>query len=132
MRNRAGCYLDKTEKGCPVIAVLYGEPFSMPLVGVCRAIRAKHRLNSEHVTGLTQQAVVRDVAAKIVCDNLQVLVALTTNAEAGLFDGKRANHAYVRASLTPLTPILLLGDKFGKRVSKLLRNVIAGKIYSHR
>ena len=38
--------------------------------------RLKHRLNLEHVTGLTQQAVVQDVAAQIVCNNLQALVAL--------------------------------------------------------
>lgn len=38
--------------------------------------RLKHRLNLEHVTGLSQQAVEQDVAAKIVCDNLQTLTAL--------------------------------------------------------
>ena len=32
--------------------------------------RLKHRLNLEHVSGLSQQAVVQDVAAKILCDNL--------------------------------------------------------------
>ena len=46
--------------------------------------RLKHRLNLEHVTGLAQQAKVQDVAAKIVCDNLQALVALTAHAEADL------------------------------------------------
>jgi hypothetical protein len=35
--------------------------------------RLKHRLNLEHVSGLSQQAVVQDVAAKILCDNLQAL-----------------------------------------------------------
>ncbi|WP_229458521.1 hypothetical protein [Massilia glaciei] len=40
--------------------------------------RLKHRLKLEHVTGLSQQAVVQDVVAKIVCDNLQALVAITT------------------------------------------------------
>jgi len=33
--------------------------------------RLKHRLNWEHVTGLSQQAVVHDVAAKVLCDILQ-------------------------------------------------------------
>ena len=37
--------------------------------------RLKHRLSLEHVTGLTQQAVAQDVAAKIVCNNLQAFVA---------------------------------------------------------
>jgi hypothetical protein len=43
--------------------------------------RLKHRHNLEHVTGLTQQAVAQDVAAKIVCDNLQALVALTAHVD---------------------------------------------------
>ena len=33
--------------------------------------RLKHRLNLEHGSGLSQQAVVQDVAAKLMCDNLQ-------------------------------------------------------------
>jgi Transposase DDE domain len=33
--------------------------------------RLKHRLNLEHVTGLSQQAVMHDLAAKVLCDNLQ-------------------------------------------------------------
>jgi hypothetical protein len=64
--------------------------------------RLKHRLNLEHVTGLTQQAVAQDVAAKIVCDNLQTLVALTAHAGAGLPDSKRVNHAYAHTALKPL------------------------------
>lgn len=39
-----------------------------------RLRRLKHRLNLEHVSGLSQQAVVQDVAAKIMCGNLQTLV----------------------------------------------------------
>jgi len=46
--------------------------------------RLKHRLNLEHATGLPQQAVAQDVAAKIVCDNLQAPVALTAHADADL------------------------------------------------
>jgi hypothetical protein len=38
--------------------------------------RLKHRSNLERVTGLTQQAVVQDVAAKIVCDNLTAISLL--------------------------------------------------------
>jgi len=97
--------------------------------------RLKHRLNLEHVTGLTQQAVAHDVAAKIVCDNLQALVALTAHADADLPDSKRVNHAYAHTALKPLMPILLLGGIIGSKVKKLLRGVldlIAGRTYQHR
>ena len=97
--------------------------------------RLKHRLNLEHVTGLTQQAVAQDVAAKIVCDNLQALVALTAHADANLPDSKRVNHAYAHTALKPLMPSLLLGGIIGRKVTKLLRTVlhlIAGRTYQHR
>jgi Transposase DDE domain len=97
--------------------------------------RLKHRLNLEHVTGLTQQAVAQDVAAKIVCDNLQALVALTAHADADLQDNQRVNHAYAHTALKPLLPILLLGARIGRKVGKLLRtmlDLIAGRTYRHR
>ncbi len=97
--------------------------------------RLKNRLNLEHVTGLTQQAVAQDVAAKIVCDNLQALVALTAHADADLPDSRRVNHAYAHTALKPLLPILLLGGKIGRKVGKLLRDMldlIAGRTYRHR
>ena len=97
--------------------------------------RLKHRLKLEHVTGLTQQAVVQDVAAKIVCDNLQALTALTAHADANLPASERINHAYAHTALKPLLPILLLGGKISRAVGKLLRsllNLIAGRTYRHR
>jgi hypothetical protein len=97
--------------------------------------RLKHRLNLEHVTGLTQQAVAQDVAAKIVCDNLQALIALTAHADADLPDNRRVNHAYAHTALKPLMPILLLGGQAARKVSKLLDallDLIAGRTYRHR
>ena len=97
--------------------------------------RLKHRLNLEHVTGLTQQAVAQDVSTKIVCDNLQALVALTAHAEADFPANKRINHAYAHIALKPLTPILVLGGVIGWKVGKLLRGLlglIAGRTYRHR
>jgi len=97
--------------------------------------RLKHRLNLEHVTGLSQQAVAQDVAAKIVCDNLQALVSLTAHADADLPEEKRINHAYAHTALKPLMPILLLGGKIGRKVGEMLRDLlalIAGKTYRHR
>ena len=97
--------------------------------------RLKHRLKLEHVTGVTQQAVVQDVAAKIVCDNLQALTALTAHADANLPASELINHAYAHTALKPLLPILLLGGKIGRTVAKLLRSLldlIAGRTYRHR
>jgi hypothetical protein len=97
--------------------------------------RLKHRLHLEHVTGLSQHAVAQDVAAKIVCDNLQALVALTAHADADLPDSQRVNHAYAHTALKPLMPILLLGGMIGRKVGKLLRgmlDLIAGRTYRHR
>ena len=83
--------------------------------------RLKHRLSLEHVTGLSQQAVQQDVAAKILCDNLQALTAAAAHAEANLADSARINHAYVHTALKPLLPALLLG----KSVAKLLQGVLS-------
>lgn len=97
--------------------------------------RLKHRLNLEHVTGLSQQAVVQDVAAKIVCDNLQALTALVSHTDADLPDSERINHAYAHTALKPLIPILLLGGKIGRKVGKMLRNLldlIAEQTYRHQ
>ena len=97
--------------------------------------RLKHRLNLEHVTGLSQQAVVQDVAAKVVCDNLQALVAIAAHADGDVPDDRRINHAYAHTALKPLMPILLLGGKIGRKVGKLLRGLlalIAGRTYKHR
>ncbi len=97
--------------------------------------RLKHRLNLEHVTGLSQQAVVQDVAAKIVCDNLQALTACTAHADAALPDSERINHAYAHTALKPLLPILLLGGKVSRNVGKMLRtllDLISGRTYRHR
>lgn len=77
----------------------------------------------------------QDVTAKIVCDNLQALVALTAHADADLHDSKRVNHAYAHTALKPLLPILLLGARTRRKVCKLMRAVldlIAGRTYRHR
>ena len=73
---------------------------------------------------LSQQSVVQDVAAKIVCDNLQALVSITAHADADLPDNKRINHAYAHTALKPLMPILLLGGIIGRKVGALLRGLL--------
>lgn len=93
--------------------------------------RLKHRLCLEHVSGLSQLAVVQDVAAKVLCDNLQALATLEARDNDDLPARQRINRAYVHTALKPLLPALLLGRK----VTKLLRNVlrlIATHTYLHR
>ena len=93
--------------------------------------RLKHRLNLEHVSGLSQLAVEQDVAAKVLCDNLQALTTLEARKNDDLPDHERINRAYVHTALKPLLPALLMGRK----VARLLRNVlqlIAKHTYLHR
>ena len=93
--------------------------------------RLKHRLNLEHVSGLSQQAVEQDVAAKILCNNLQVLTSMVAHAGANLPESVRINHAYAHTVLKPLLPALLLAKKVGKLFSEVLR-MISKKTYRHR
>ena len=43
--------------------------------------RLKHRLHPEAVSGLTQQALIVDVAAKVLADNIAALMCATAQAE---------------------------------------------------
>jgi len=93
--------------------------------------RLKHRLNLEHVSGLSQQAVVHDVSAKIVCDNLQALATLAARSGSDLPATERINRAYVHTALKPLLPALLLGKKLGTLLRDLLW-LVAQRTYRHR
>ena len=93
--------------------------------------RLKHRLSLEHVTGLSQQAVEQDVAAKILCDNRQALTAAAAHAEANLSDSARINHAFVHTALKPLLPALLLGKSVAKLLKGLL-SLLVRKTHSHK
>lgn len=93
--------------------------------------RLKHRLNLEHVSGLSQLAVAQDVSAKVMCDNLQALTALTARDQADLPDHQRLNHAYVHTAIKPLLPALLLGMKVANLLQNLLR-LVAQHTYRHR
>lgn len=93
--------------------------------------RLKHRLSLEHVTGLSQQAVEQDVAAKILCDNLQALTAAAAHAEANLSASARINHAFVHTALKPLLPGLLLGRPVAKLLQGVL-NLLVRKTHTHK
>ena len=93
--------------------------------------RLKHRLNLEHVSGLSQQAVAQDVAAKVLCDNLQALTSLSAHEAANLPTSVRINRAYAHTALKPLLPALLLGRKVTKMLRDVLR-LLAQHTYVHR
>lgn len=93
--------------------------------------RLKHCLNFEHVSGLSQLAVMQDFAAKVLCDNLQALACLTAMAETPLPEGRRINHKYAHNALNKILPPILLGID----VVSLLTDaclLIIGQTYIHR
>jgi hypothetical protein len=84
--------------------------------------RLKHRLNLEHVSGLSQLAAMQDFAAKIVCDNLQALTTAAATTQCPIEPTRRVNRAYAHTVLKPLLPSLLL--RFAAAVD-LLREAVA-------
>ena len=70
--------------------------------------RLKHRLNLEHVSGLSQLAAMQDFAAKIICDNLQALVTAAATEQFPILSTRRINRGYAHTVLKPLLPSLLL------------------------
>ena len=72
--------------------------------------RFKHRLKLESVSGLTQHAVLIDVHAKVLADNLHSLVCQGASGEADLPATQRhCNRTYACAYLQRLLPRLVLG-----------------------
>lgn len=101
--------------------------------------RLKHRLNLEHVSGLSQQAVVQDVSAKMLCDNLQALTTLSAHRHAELPESQRINRTYVHTALKSVLPSLLLCSRIGKTIGKKVRaliddllRLVARHTYRHR
>lgn len=72
--------------------------------------RTKHRAKLESVSGLTQQAVLIDVYAKVLADNLNALVSMGASEDADLAANNRScNRAYAGACLQRLLPRLVMG-----------------------
>lgn len=93
--------------------------------------RLKHHLNLEHVSGLSQLAVMQDFAAKVLCDNLQALACLAAAVEKPLPEGRRINRAYAYTVLRPILPLILL---FSREIYlfKEACLLIAGCTFLHR
>jgi hypothetical protein len=72
--------------------------------------RLKHRCKLESVSGLTQHALMVDVHAKVLADNLASLVCLGASMVAGLVEKQRTcNRAYAAPCLQRLLPRMVLG-----------------------
>ena len=75
--------------------------------------RLKHRMKLECVSGLSQHALLIDVAAKVLADNLTSLLCIAAAQQAGLPEkSRRCNRAYAAAVLQRELPrlTLLIGD----------------------
>ena len=75
--------------------------------------RIKHRLYLEAVSGLSQQALIIDVAAKILADNITSLMCAAAADHAGLLArSRKCNRAYAASFMQSLLPrlVLLVGD----------------------
>ena len=93
--------------------------------------RLKHRLNLEHVSGLSHQAVLQDFAAKILCDNLQALITLAAQSEHPIAPDRRVNRAYAHTVLKPLLPALLLGHAVVALLQQAME-LILRRTFKHR
>ena len=76
--------------------------------------RIKHRLYREAVSGLSQQALIIDVAAKILADNITSLMCAIAadHADLLLARSRKCNRAYAASFMPSLLPrlVLLVGD----------------------
>ena len=93
--------------------------------------RLKHRLNLEHVSGLSHQAVLQDFAAKILCDNLEALITLAAQSEHPIAPDRRVNRAYAHTVLKPLLPALLLGHAVAALLQQAME-LIVRRTFQHR
>jgi hypothetical protein len=85
--------------------------------------RLKCRMKLECVSGLSQQAVLIDVAAKVLADNLASLMCIAAAQQADLpAASRRCNRAYAAALLQRTLPrlVLKIGDFFAT-VAEVLR-----------
>ena len=75
--------------------------------------RLKHRLHLEAVSGLSQQALIIDVAAKVLADNITSLMCEAPAVQADLpRRSRKCNRAYAAGLMQRVLPrlVLLIGD----------------------
>jgi len=84
--------------------------------------RLKHRMKLECVSGLSQHALLVDVAAKVLADNLASLLCLAASQQADLpAASRRCNRAYAAALVQRALPrlVLIIGDFFANLANVL-------------
>jgi hypothetical protein len=75
--------------------------------------RLKHRMKLESVSGLSQQALLIDVAAKVLADNIGSLMCIAAAKEADLASrSRKCNRSYAATLMQRLLPrlVLSIGD----------------------
>jgi hypothetical protein len=71
--------------------------------------RLKHRMHLECVSGLSQQALIIDVAAKVLADNIATVLCATAAEDADLAArSRRCNRSYAATLLQRVLPRLVL------------------------
>jgi hypothetical protein len=72
------------------------------------------------MSGLSQLAGMQNVAAKVLCDNLQALVAPEACHQHAVPPERRMHHAATMSILKPLMPSLLLSRSIASLLSDAL------------
>jgi len=86
----------------------------------------------EHVTGLSQQAVMQDFAARVLCDNLQSLASLAATQAADIPPSRRINKAFAHTALKRILPIVLLSLQGAAQMLEDTVALIARNTFLHR
>jgi hypothetical protein len=85
--------------------------------------RLKHRLHLEAVSGLTQQALLVDVAAKVLADNLMSLMCSAASAEYDLpSQSLKCNRSYAAQLMPRFMPCILLA--VGDVIDMILQAIV--------
>jgi hypothetical protein len=90
--------------------------------------RLKHRLHLEAVSGFSQHALMIDVAAKILADNLAALLARAANEAVDASPDRPCNLAYTLSVLQRMAPRLLafteeIGDLIASALAAIARTI---------
>lgn len=97
--------------------------------------RLKHRLHLEAVSGLSQQALLVDVAAKVLADNIAALMCLAVQADPKMPALRRCQRTHAGVVVQRLLPRVLLavGDVLGMigsaltLIAKTLHRITPGR-----
>jgi hypothetical protein len=90
--------------------------------------RLKHRLHLEAVSGFSQHALMIDVAAKVLADNLAALLARAAHEAVDALQGRPCNLAYTLSVLQRMAPRLLaftdeIGDLIASALAAIARTI---------